>query len=370
MKRLICFFILISVLALYSISYSDNVNEPISGVSDIRENLLELSLEEKRILEELFLIKQKIKETEELVRITSLEINDLNLEIKSMESEIHKKQTEYNDNLNIMEDILKFYQRNGATTYLELILSSENLETLLRRINAIRDISRNTSNLLEELEITKKSLERDVEKLNETLKTLETIQNQLQQTIEKSVSLKNELEARLSSLQDDKAKFENYLTNLENTWVEIKPIFSETINSLVAMIEKGDLPEGTIVINLTVSGFKGIIREDFIKQILDKREFPTKVELLFLEDKIELILPEINLRMTGSLEILDDKQSLIFKMKEGEFLGMKLELSAMEELFSFGYLKFNFHKLLDKSTIKSVKIRDEYIELLINPVLF
>lgn len=374
MKRFISMLILISLLAFYSFSYSDNINqiseESVSGVSDVKDNLSDLSNEEKKILEELFLIVQEIKEMEKLENITALEIDDIRIEIIDMENNIQQMQDKYDENLFIMEDVLKSYQRNGATTYLELILSSDNLSTLLRRINAIRDISRNTSTLLEELENTKEALGRDKERLNDTLDKLENRQNELQQTIEKSIALQNELEASLSALHEDKVKFEEYLYNLENRWGEIKPIFSETINMLVEMIEKGDLPEGTIRINLSVTGVKGTIKEDYIKEILESRSFPTKVELIFSEDKIELVMPEIEVYMSGNLELLEDKQSLIFRMEEGAFLGMKLESSAMEELFTFGYLQFNFQKLLDKSTIREIKIKDNYLELLINPVLF
>jgi hypothetical protein len=81
-------------------------------------------------------------------------------------------------------------------------------------------------------------------------------------------------------------------------------------------------------------------------------------------------MPEIDIYMSGTLEIMDNKQSLRFNMYEGSYMGMKLEKSAMEELFSFGYLEFNFKKMLNKSTIKSIKLNDDGLELKFNPVLF
>src|SRR5690554_4350607 len=117
MKRLISILLIISLLAFYSLSYSDNLNqenqESVSGISEVRDNLKELSSEEKQILEELFLIVQEIKEMEELEKLTALEIDDLKEEINEMEYQIQKKQEEYDDNLNIMEEVLKSYQRNG-----------------------------------------------------------------------------------------------------------------------------------------------------------------------------------------------------------------------------------------------------------------
>jgi len=80
-------------------------------------------------------------------------------------------------------------------------------------------------------------------------------------------------------------------------------------------------------------------------------------------------MPEIDIHLSGNLELIDT-QTLIFNVTEGEYLGLKLEKSAIQELFNLGYLKFDFKKLLDKSTIKSIKINEDSILLNVNPVLF
>ena len=140
MKRFISMLILISLLALYSFSYSDNIEqtseESVSGVTDVKDSLSDLSNEEKKILEELFLIVQQIKEMEELEHLTALEIDDIRKEILDMENNIQTMQEEYDENLYIMEDVLKIYQRNGATTYLALILLSNVFKLSELRINS------------------------------------------------------------------------------------------------------------------------------------------------------------------------------------------------------------------------------------------
>lgn len=372
MRKFLYAVIAILIIFSFTLSFSEpsTSEEGITGVSNAKENLDDLTLEEKNILEELFIIVQEVKEMEEVEKNTSLEIIDLKTEIVDMEGLIEEQTSKYNDNLYIMEQILKSHQKNGATTYLDLILSSDSLETLIRRINMLRDISRSTTVLLDELEDAKEKLINDKNQLQATLSLVETRQRDLQLALEKKVALKENLEARLNSLQDDKAKYESYLDKLENSWAIIKPVFSETITQLTTMIESGNLPEETIDIGISLDGVKGIIHEDIIREILAYETFPTSVDILFSKDNIQLSMPDIDIYMTGYLEILENKQSLVFKMQEGSYLGMKLEKSSMEELFNVGYLEFHFKKLLNKSTIRSIKINEDNLELIINPVLF
>ncbi len=345
--------------------------EGLSRTSEARGNLTAMTQEEKAILEELFIIVQSIKEMETIQESTKIEIEDLKVDIKNMEVQVKEQEKKYDDNLHIMEEILKNYQKNGATSYLNLILSSDSLNTLLKRINILRDISRSTTTLLEELEASKAKIIEDKEKVEQTLDLVEERQRQLEEALIKNNALKNELELSLASLQEDKSKYEEYLNNLETTWKEIKPLFSETINMLVKTIEEGNVPEDTILLsNISFVSVTGNISEEKFKNILKTLDFPTEVDIELSENKIELIMPEIDIYMSGNLEIMDNKQSLIFNMEQGSYMGMKLEKSALEELFSFGYLEFNFKSMLGKSTIKSIKLNDDGLELKLNPVLF
>lgn len=366
MRRFICLFLIL--LFLMSFVFGE---EGISHISGAKENLNSITEEEKAILEELFIIVQSIKEMEGIQKTTVIKIDELKVDLEQMEAMIAGQEEKYNDNLYLMEEVLKNYQRNGSTSYLNLILSSDSLSTLLKRINTLRDISRSTNILLEELETAKAKLLQDKEKVSQTLKLVEEQQKELEQALARSNALKEELELSLASLQEDKVKYEEYLNNLETTWTEIKPVFSSTINMLVKTIEEGNVPDDTIIISsIGLTGITGSISQEKFRAILQYLELPTNVDIELSEDRIELTMPEIDIYMSGTLEIMDNKQSLRFNMYEGSYMGMKLEKSAMEELFSFGYLEFNFKKMLNKSTIKSIKLNDDGLELKFNPVLF
>ena len=224
MKKIIGLGLVIFLILMYSFGFSDPLIIVTDSASNVEKNLVDLSIEEKEILEELFLILQEIKEMELIEKNTAIEVDELKLDMDKIELLIEHEAKKYNTNLDIMEEVLKSYQKNGAITYLDLILSSDSLETLLRRINAIRDISRNTSTLLEYIEIGKEKLIKDKAKLADTLIMVVTRQREIKLAIEKRLILKDNLETSLASLQEDKAKYEEYLANLENSWDEITPL--------------------------------------------------------------------------------------------------------------------------------------------------
>lgn len=357
-----------SLLALhYSYSYSQPSNE--ESVSEVRDSLVELSDEEKEILEELFLVLQDIMEMEEKEKSIILAMEGLKINIIDIEDRIKDETIKYESNLNIMEEVLKSYQRNGSISYLELILSSDSLGTLLKRINAIRDISRNTENLLNTIEEGKEKLINEKKNLNNTLEDYEIRQKELEDALDKKFALKDDLERRLSSLKEEQFKYEDYLRRLEMSFHEIKPIFSETINTFVKMIEDGNLPEDVINISISLPNIKGVIYEDDLRNILKAYKFPTDFDLVFTKGRLELYMPELNLYMAGAFEIVDP-QTIKLKVVDGKYMGLTLEQASIEELFKNGYLIMNFKSLLDKNKIKSVEIKDKSLELYITPAFF
>lgn len=370
-NRIICFVLLISILftAYSKTSYSDPVTLEEESTEEIRNSLTELSIEEKKILESLFTLVQEIMEMEYKEKTTEIQINHLKEDIEDIETKIEAETLKYDTNLDIMEEVLKFYQKNGANSYLELILSSESLGILLKRLNAIRDISKNTTNLLESLEDSKKKLIVDKQNITDTLKLIEVRQNELKEALRQKLVLRDGLEIKLGSLQEDREKYEEYLSALEKSFNDIKPIFSDTINTFVKIIEEGALPEEIIDITLSLPTISAVIDGDLLSDVLSVQNFQTKLDLLFLEDKLELNMPDINIIMRGTLEILND-QALVFKVENGEYMGLPLELSAIEELFKDGYLELNFKGLLGKNKIKSIKILPHSLELYVTPVLF
>ncbi|WP_425287111.1 coiled-coil domain-containing protein [Proteiniborus ethanoligenes] len=275
----------------------------------------------------------------------------------------------YEKNLSVLEKVLKAYQKNGPGSYVELILSSDSLTTLIERINILGDISKNTSKLLEAIKESKEKLALEKAKLSDKLALIEEQQRKLTEAIENKIRLKNDLEAYLVSLEGEQQKYEEYLSNINKLWSGIKPLFSETVKAFSRMMVEADIPPDAIEIELSLFSIKGVIKEKTFNEIIRSQEFPTKMEFGFSSDRMTVQMPDKRLSLSGTFVVLDG-QKLVFEVDKGTFFEMPLESSAIEELFKEGYLELDLKPILGKNIIKSIKINEENIELKITPVLF
>ncbi|WIV13808.1 hypothetical protein [Proteiniborus sp. MB09-C3] len=339
------------------------------SLSEIHESLTGVSEEEKEVLEKLFLLSQDIEEMDRKKGQILKEIESLNEEVKKIENLIEAETLSYEENLSIMENVLKNYQRSGPGSFIELILSSDNLKILLQRLNALGDITRNTNRLLESLQESKAKLDTEKNRITNKLILAQKQQEELEETLEKSVALKEELEVQLTSLEGERTKYEEYLIKIDQYWSQLKPLFAETVSVFSNMLHDSSIPPDAIKIEFSILSVKGIIEEKTFKEIIAEQSFPTKLELEFSSDKLELIMPDENLHLVGDFAIVDGKK-LIFEVDEGSFFGMPLEKATIEDLFSDGYMELDLEQVLGKNKLKSIKINDDNIELQITPVFF
>lgn len=363
-------FIMIAGTSITNISLAN----PVSSDEDkillgIQESLAGISEEEKEVLERLFILSQEIEEMNRQNLQISKEIEGLNEEVEEIEKLIGIETLAYEENLNIMEDVLKTYQRSGPGSFIELILSSDSLKVLLQRLNALGDITRNTNNLLESLQESKAKLDIEKSKITERLITIEEQQKKLEETLEKNIALKEELEIYLESLEGERTKYEEYLAEVEQYWTQLKPLFTETTRIFSNMLYDTSLPPDAIKIELSLLSVKGTIEESTFKEIIAKQSFPTKMEIEFSTDKLEVAIPDKHLYLAGNFVILENKR-LVFIVDEGSFFGLPLEKSSIEDLFSEGYMELDLGEVLGKNKLKSIKINDDNIELQITPVFF
>ncbi len=360
-------YFIVGVLIL-SLSFTGFAST-LSLTSDAKDDLRRLQGEEKEILDALFLMSQEVNELLRQELRLEEEIHDLDAAIQSLDENIRIKQEDYDNGLSVMEVILKNYQKRGPVSYLQLILSSDSVATLIDRINGIRDISRGTGRLLDRLQGEKEALESEKIKLDESLVQLNNKRSELQRSIQAKEKASLELENRLSALQDEREKYEDWLAQLESSLVDIKPVFSDTIAQLSKDIESGNLSQDLVAIKLGLDGVSGTISDESLNRDLSLKNYPAKVRILFAKDEMILEMPELQLIMKGRLEQLDDR-TLGYSLNVGEFMGLTLERSAMEELFSAGLFELRFETLLGNNTIRSIRVEDGYLYMNIDMSLF
>ena len=160
---------IILILGFFSSAMSAQKGE---AIEEIREKLDNVSQEEIEILESLFIQAQEMEELKrEKLRLTD-DIDVLGKEVKNLEELIHKETVDYENKLGLLGKILKSYQRMGPSTYIQIILDSDSIADFLRRINILRDLTKNTGDLLEAIEKSREKLSMEKSNLDERLNNM------------------------------------------------------------------------------------------------------------------------------------------------------------------------------------------------------
>jgi len=334
--------------------------------SDSRQSLEEISKEEKAVLEELFFLSQEIDEMNRRVEELAKESESISREISLMESDISKRQEHYNAQLGILEKVMVSYQKNGMTTYLETLLSSENLTDFIKRLNIIQELSRNTGEMFNSIKEEKNKLISQRETLISNKILLESKKAELENAIAQKLKLKQEQEDYLNSLTEKKEYYRSQLNKLDQAWSEVKALFSNISAEFSRAFGESNLSVEDFNLQIEFLTVKGFITEArFNDVIANDKKLPLMI-FHISPGMIQLEVPEKHLMLTGNI-VVENGSKLRIEITDGTFYDMKLEKASIDELFRDGYFNIDLSGLIGNITIKSVELKDGYIEFKLNP---
>ena len=334
--------------------------------TEIREKLSGISEEEREVLKNLFILVQELEEMGKQQEIMVKEVDVTKEEVIQLESKIQNEEIEFLMQRDALRQVLKIYQRNGPGSYFEIILNSDSLTIFLRKLNTLRDLTRNTGKLLDLLENTRNNLAMQKEILSEKLLLLEAKQEKLEKSIVDKSKKIEQKEQYLTSLGDERDYYQGYLEGLQLLWNELNHLFSETTRELTRIIEEGSLPMDTFKTIFTIHGIEASVDEKTFNDIIAENTNLPKMVFNFYPDRIEIEVPEKNLVLAGKFVVVEG-HSLKYEIDRGSFYGMPLEDSALEELYKEGYLMVNFKTLVGNNALQSIEMKEGYLELLIKP---
>lgn len=366
MRKIHIFIPIILVLSIL-ISYMPSALAQ-GEIIDFEEELSTISDEEKRIIEELFIQLQEIEGLERDYENTSKDIEGLKSDVKDLEFQIQEEEEKYDYNLSILEELLKSYQRMGPASYLEIVLESQSVSDFLRRINVIRDLTKNTGDLLKSVEETKEKLLVEKSNLDEKLALIEERQRNLQEILSQKTQLVREQEEYLKSLESDREYYQMHLENLSVSMLGLKELFTKLKAQLPGIIASSDISLEELNPKLSLQGIRLTISEDLFNRIIGEHEDLPIIRYEFSSKNINMFIDEYKLRLTGDFSIYQG-HSIEFIIKQVRFYDFILEEKTVKDLMGDSIL-FEFERILEGSSIKDIKIFDGYIELTLDLKLF
>lgn len=364
-------FVILAVLILVNAIFisSEMTAEEGDSMEEIEGKLEDISDEERKILDSLFIQAQEIEALEREKGKIVLDIEDMEKEIEDIDKKIHKETKNYEEKLNLLKQVLRSYQRMGPGSYIEIILDADNINNLLRRINTLRDLTRNTGGLLDSIDEIKNRLILEKANLDEKLNLLEEKENQLAKTIEEGQQKVQDMEEYLASLEGDREYYEERLDSILKIMDELTLLIKDATKEFTHIIKEGDLPEDKVEIKLAEKGVKATIDEDVFNEIIQTNSNLPKIILHFNLDRVGMEFPEKNLLLQGSFLILDG-QTLKFQVEEGSFYGFVLKKGTIDKFFEEGDFVLDIQPLIGKNVMKKVEVREGYMELMVDIKLF
>jgi len=341
----------------------------VDHISDMKNKLDGISEEKKEIIEKLFILVQEIEQIKREEDAAAREIAAIKEEVAGLEVRIKDEEIAYENKRDTLKQVLRSYQRRGAGSFLEIILDSDSLTEFIQRLNILRDLTRNTGDLLESMEESKEKLAAEKRNLAQKLELMENKQESLRQILAKELLIKEEQERYLTSLEEESVFYREHLADLESSWKELKTLFPEITREISRVIEKGDFPADAIKITFSLSGIKGTLDEKTFNEIIAGNSLLGEMVLNFTPGRVKIKLPQQELVLTGEFIVLE-RHSLKFVAEEGSFYGLPLETGAIDDLFRENDLLFNFETSLGDSILDSIEVMEGYLEFKIIPALF
>lgn len=335
-----------------------------AAVGETREQLENITAEEKRIITELFALTAEIEALEtEIIRLNQ-EIPLIRQHIEEKQRQIATEALVYDRTRQDMAVVLRARQRSGAASTLEVLLDAADLKDLISRINLLQELARKANQLMKAVEASRDRLESERLALEEMLTTLETARGLLVETRDRQGAVKRQLTDYLESLQSRRAFFQESLSAMEQRWSELKPLFSETVRSFNAIIASGGLPEDTVAMTYSLFSARGRIDADRFNRALAARKDLPRLVFRMKREGVVLDFPDYQIQLTGTFQ-LADPQSIQYVVTGGVFYGVPLSESALRDLFSQGDLVFRLGTMIGNHTIRQIDLYDGYMELTI-----
>lgn len=332
------------------------VSGEVKPIEDTKGKLEEISEEEKSVLNELFMVTQKIEVLENEETELNQSISELQEQIEKLKKEMEDKQETYDEKLAVLEEVLSIYQRGGPASYLEILLNADSLSTFLKSINAIKDISHNVGDLLDTLKKEKKLLNQEKEKLEAKENQLNDTKQALVKNLEDSKQLRQQREEYLISLQEQRVHYEEYLSVLKSMWGDATELFTAIVAEISRVVEEGYLTYEDLNMKAGLITMQGtIIQDDFNRILKDNSDLPDDI-FQFRDGEVILEVPEMQLVLQGDF-VVDGKTSIRYEVTSGTFYGMPLDEVSRKELFENGPLLLDFDVIAGDMIILDYTIR-------------
>ncbi len=198
----------------------NKINQANTEIAGIKEEMTQT-------LEQITRLNVQIKEQEDNIEENATELEEIKKEVESKKLEVEKAKENYNKQKKILEKRLVAMYESSKTTYLDILVGSNDLSDFLSKYYLLEEIAKYDKELIGELHKAEKNVENENSKLEEKQKETEGVQERLEAkrgAMEVLIKDKNNL---IGTLNSEEIKIQNELEQFEQDKKQIEEELKE-----------------------------------------------------------------------------------------------------------------------------------------------
>jgi len=213
---------IIVMIALYSnVSMATSMSELNKEKSEIKNDIKEteqkideISAEKEETLQEVQKLITQISDYQDEIDNLNDKIGNLQTKITETEKQIKKDEIEYKKENDALDERLVAMYKTGDTSYLDFLLSSENLVDFISSYYLVSEVAEYDVKMLEQIEEHKQKIEKQKSDLESDKKELSNSRTTLVSKQQGLQTIRNTKEQYVKNLSEDEKKLEEELSEL------------------------------------------------------------------------------------------------------------------------------------------------------------
>ena len=214
---LIVTIMLLQTTSVFAANVNDLNNQKASNQEKINETQKEkeeVEAEKKKVTAEVEKLNTQITDYENQIDELDSKISDLNSKISDSQSKLNKAEEDFTSQQKLLDSRLIAIQEAGETSYLDFLLSSEDITDLISNYYLISEIATNDTQLLEKIQKQKEEIKKAKEELESSKRELDTSKASKESVSVQLKTAKNDKDKQVAQLSEDEKKLQAKLDEL------------------------------------------------------------------------------------------------------------------------------------------------------------
>lgn len=220
-------------------------NELKNKTNSTKEKLNEVKDEKKDATTELETINKSISDLANEISKLQLQVDELNSSINEKQNEITKKANEIKDKEELLKKRLVAMYKNGGISYLDVLLSSANYIDIMVSYDAVKEITKADTDLINQITEQKETIEKDKKELEVKKAEVDSVKAQKESKNTELTALKKTKQAKVNQLSEDEKKLQSEIDSYNAAMNQVNQQLAEAVRQAQQIINKSTGGSGT-----------------------------------------------------------------------------------------------------------------------------